>query len=766
MYKRFLVLFWIVFASGVIGIALIFRTASTGGFGPMPTFDELENPQTNFATHLYTADSLLLGKFYLGDNRTPTDFDQFPKSLVNALIATEDVRFYKHSGIDFRGFFRALVYLGKRGGASTITQQLSRQLFVGVRSRNLKEALQQKIKEWVIAVELERNYTKEEILEMYLNNYDWGYLADGIENAAQIYFNKPPQELAVKESAMLIGMLQNSSLFNPIRRPEMVIKRRNIVLDQMAKYDYLEQREADSLKATPLDVDFNPENSHNEGLATYFRMQVQAWLKDWAANNPRANGENYDIYKDGLKVYTTIDSKLQANAEEASATHLENLQRAFFRLSAQDTSETAPFIQVEKKQAEAIIEQAMRRSERWRILRAEGKTDTVIKASFYVPTEMRVFDWEHEDLERDTVMTPIDSIIYYKKHLRTAMMSIEPQTGHIKAWVGGANYKHFQYDNVIQGARQVGSTFKPFVYAAVIDQLRLSPCDRLPDVPYCVAAMRHGNTESWCPKNSGGKYSGKNVTLKYALANSINTVTAQLIDKVGPRAVSSLVKRLGVRNEVPSVPSIALGTPDIKLHDLVAAYSAFANQGVYVEPTFITRIEDRTGTVLYQAVPETHDVFNKEIAYAMISLLKGVTDSGSGIRLRHNWMQDNPVYQEVVTGYPYEFKNPIAGKTGTTQNQSDGWFMGMVPNLVTGVWVGAEDRSVHFDNITYGQGATMALPIWANYMRKNYQDSLGISLEDFEKPAQMPFNLDCLESDDALREIDLEVEADLEEFDF
>ena len=764
MFKRIVIVFWVLFASAVVGVALIFRTAATGGFGPMPTFEQLENPQTNFATHLYSSDSIILGKFYLGDNRTPTDFSQFPKSLVDALIATEDARFYEHSGIDFRGFFRALAYLGSRGGASTITQQLSRQLFVGVRSRNLKEALQQKIKEWVIAVRLERNYTKEEILEMYLNNYDWGYLADGIENAARIYFNKPPQELEVKESAMLVGMLQNSSLFNPIRRPEMVVRRRNIVLDQMVKYEYLKRTEADSLKATPLDLDFNPENSHNEGLATYFRMHVQAWLKDWAANNPRPNGETYDIYRDGLKVYTTIDSKLQANAEAASTAHLKNLQRAFFRQSAQDTSPTAPFVDVEKEQAENIIEQAMRRSERWRVLRAEGKSDTVIKASFYVPTEMRVFDWEHENLERDTVMTPIDSILYYKKHLRMAMMSIEPSTGHIKAWVGGANYKHFQYDNVIQGARQVGSTFKPFVYAAVIDQLRLSPCDRLPDVPYCVEAMRHGNTESWCPKNSGGRYSGENITLKYALANSINTVTAQLIDKVGPRAVSALVKKLGVRNDVPAVPSIALGTPDIKVHDLVAAYSAFANQGVYVEPTFITRIEDRSGTVLYRAVPETQDVFNKEIAYAMVSLLKGVTEAGSGIRLRHNWMQDNPVYQEAVTGYPYEFKNEIAGKTGTTQNQSDGWFMGMVPNLVTGVWVGAEDRSVHFDNIAYGQGATMALPIWANYMRQNYQDSLGISQADFERPENMPFNLDCAQIEQDPNTPDLE--TDLEEFDF
>ena len=478
-------------------------------------------------------------------------------------------------------------------------------------------------------------------------------------------------------------------------------------------------------------------------------------------DHPKSTGEPYNIYKDGLRVYTTIDSRLQVNAELAMETHLQNLQKAFFRLQKQDSNPTAPFLDLELEQVEAIVERAMRSSERWRVLRSEGKTDTLIKASFYVPTAMKVFDWNAPTRQRDTVMTPYDSILYYKSHLRGALMSVEPQTGHIKAWVGGVDYKHFQYDHVIQGARQVGSTFKPFVYAAAIDQLRMSPCDRLPDVPYCVGAQRHGNLEAWCPKNSGGKYSGENITLKYALANSINTVTAQLIDKVGPSSVVSVVERLGIQSQIPAVPSIALGTPDIKVFDLVSAYSTFANQGVYIAPSFITRIEDQSGNVIYQPISETKDVFNKDIAYTMISLLKGVTESGSGVRLRHNWMVDNPVYNEVVTGYPYEFKNPIAGKTGTTQNQSDGWFMGMVPNLATGVWVGAEDRSVHFDNITYGQGATMALPIWANYMRKNYTDSIGVSADDFARPEGLTLNLNCNES--ILREEKIE---DLETFDF
>lgn len=761
MYRRISIVLWILLLSAIAGVYYVFQSAATGKFGEMPTFEQLENPQTNLATHVYSSDSVLLGKYYLADNRSPVDYTQLPQSLIDALVATEDARFFEHSGIDFRGFARAVVFLGQRGGASTISQQLARQLFVGVRSRNLKEALQQKIKEWVIAVRLERSYTKEEIIEMYLNNYDFGYLADGIENAARIYFDKLPGELEVKESAMLVGMLQNSSLFNPVRRPERVLSRRNIVLDQMEKYGYLSSKVSDSLKQTPLDLRFTPENSHSEGTATYFRMYLQSWLKNWVKDHPKSTGEPYNIYKDGLRVYTTIDSRLQVNAELAMETHLQNLQKAFFRLQKQDSNPTAPFLDLELEQVEAIVERAMRSSERWRVLRSEGKTDTLIKASFYVPTAMKVFDWNAPTRQRDTVMTPYDSILYYKSHLRGALMSVEPQTGHIKAWVGGVDYKHFQYDHVIQGARQVGSTFKPFVYAAAIDQLRMSPCDRLPDVPYCVGAQRHGNLEAWCPKNSGGKYSGENITLKYALANSINTVTAQLIDKVGPSSVVSVVERLGIQSQIPAVPSIALGTPDIKVFDLVSAYSTFANQGVYIAPSFITRIEDQSGNVIYQPISETKDVFNKDIAYTMISLLKGVTESGSGVRLRHNWMVDNPVYNEVVTGYPYEFKNPIAGKTGTTQNQSDGWFMGMVPNLATGVWVGAEDRSVHFDNITFGQGATMALPIWANYMRKNYTDSIGVSADDFARPEGLKLNLNCNET--ILREEKIE---DLETFDF
>jgi penicillin-binding protein 1A len=763
MYRRIIVLLWVLFVFGVAGIYFVFHSAATGKFGEMPTFEQLENPESNLATHIYSSDSLLLGKFYLADNRSPVDYSELPKSLIDALVATEDARFFEHSGIDFRGFARAVVFLGKRGGASTISQQLARQLFVGVRSRNLKEALQQKIKEWVIAVRLERNYTKEEIIQMYLNNYDFNYLADGIENAARIYFNKTPQELEVKESAMLVGMLKNSSLYNPVRRPELVTSRRNTVLDQMVKYGYLEEKLSDSLQQTPLDIRFTPENSHNEGLATYFRMHLQSWLKNWVRENPKSTGETYDIYRDGLRVYTTIDSRLQENAEDAMESHLSNLQAAFFRQQKQDSNPTAPFIDLELEQVEEIVDRAMRNSDRWRSLRAQGKSDTLIKASFYVPAEMTVFDWKAPSKERDTVMTPYDSILYYKSHLRGALMSIEPQTGHIKAWVGGADYKHFQYDNVVQGARQVGSTFKPFVYAAAIDQLRMSPCDRLPDVPYCVSAGRHGNIEAWCPKNSGGKYSGESITLKHALANSINTVTAQLIDRVGPASVVSVAERLGIESRIPAVPAIALGTPDIKVFDLVSAYSTFANQGVHTTPTFVTRIEDESGNVIYEAIPETRDVFNKEIAYTMISLLKGVTEAGSGVRLRHNWMIDNPVYQEAVTGYPYEFKNPIAGKTGTTQNQSDGWFMGMVPNLATGVWVGAEDRAVHFDNITYGQGATMALPVWANYMRESYNDSIGVSSEDFIRPDQISINLLCNEANQVIRE---EKSEDLEEFDF
>ncbi len=768
-FKPFIKAFWILFSVGVLSVVLVFLLASWGAFGEMPTFERLENPQTNLATEIISSDGKTLGKFFLDDNRTDVPYSDLPDNLVQALIATEDARYYDHSGIDARGTLRAFLFLGTKGGASTISQQLARQLFVGVRSKNVVEAVLQKVKEWVIATRLERNYTKEEIIAMYLNIYDFNYNADGIRSASRIYFGKEPRDLKIEESAMLVGMLKNSSLYNPIRREELTLERRNTVLSQMAKYDFITETERDSLIALRMDINFNPEN-HREGLATYFRMYLQRWLRDWIEENPKpaepGERDTWNIYLDGLKVYTTIDSRMQANAEKAVQEHMKRLQAEFFVQNTPDRNPTTPFLELSSDEIKTIMDRAIKNSSRWRAMKSQGKSEEEIRASFNKPTEMTVFDWNAPTLEKDTVMTPLDSIRYYKTFLRAAMMSMEPQTGHVKAWVGGLNYRHFQYDNVIQGARQAGSTFKPFVYAAAIDQLRRSPCDSLPDTQYCIEANKHGNPEPWCPKNSNGKYSGRSYTLRNALANSVNTVTAQLIDEVGPKPVVSIVKDLGLTKEIPEVPSIALGTPDFNVYEMVGAYGAFANQGVYVKPVMVMRIEDRNGTVIYEYTPETKDVLSKDVAYAMVDLLKGVTEGGSGTRLRHTSAKNNTVYKEIITGYPYEFTNPIAGKTGTTQNQSDGWFIGMVPNLVTGVWVGGEDRATHFKSILYGQGASMALPIWGLYMKDNYaNEDLNISMEDFEAPEEMTIRLDCSKPLEEEEE-DQELEDDLEDLEF
>ena len=769
-FSKFILWFWILFASGIAIVALIFLSASWGLFGELPPYEYLENPQTNLASQIISSDGNLLGKFYLDDNRTDVKFDELPDNLVNALIATEDARFKDHSGIDARGTVRAFAYLGSKGGASTISQQLARQLFVGVRSRSKFDAVKQKIKEWVLAIRLERSYTKEEIISMYFNIYDFGNNADGIRSAARIYFGKEPKDLKIEESAMLVGMFKNSSLFNPMRREEMVKDRRDVVLAQMAKYDYITEVEKDSLQAMKMDINYNPE-THSVGLATYFRMYLQRFMKDWIAKNPKPaigdEPDKYNLYLDGLKIYTTIDSKMQANAEEAVNEHMTKLQAEFFHQNTPDRNKTAPFLDITPEETKKIMERAMKNSERWKIMKAAGKSEKEIRESFDKKTEMTVFDWKSPTKEKDTILTPRDSIRYYKAFLRTAMMSMEPQTGHVKAWVGGINYKHFQYDNVIQGARQAGSTFKPFVYAAAIDQLRLSPCETRPDTQYCIEAGKHGNVEPWCPRNSNLKYSGNSYTLKKALANSVNTVTAQLIDEVGPKSVVSMVRNLGLSGDILEVPSIALGTVDVNVYEMVGAYGAFANQGVYVKPVMVTRIENKDGTVLYEYVPETKDVLSKDVSYAILDLMKGVTQGGSGTRLRttgyNKW---RPEYDEIITGYPYKLTNPIAGKTGTTQNNSDGWFMGMVPNLVTGVWVGGEERAVHFKSITYGQGASMALPIWGLYMTKNYADEeLGISKEDFERPSNMSIAIDCDKFIEDVEE-DNDIEDDLEDLDF
>ena len=768
-FSKFIKWFWILFASGLFLIFLIFLLASWGFLGEMPTFERLENPQTNLATEIISSDGQTLGKYYLDDNRTPVSYNELPDNLVHALVATEDARYYDHSGIDAIGTIRAIVFLGKRGGASTITQQLSKLLFTKRISGGAAGRIIQKVKEWIIAIRLERQYTKEEIIAMYMNTYDFGYAADGIRSASRIYFGKEPSGLKTEESAVLVGMLKNSSLYNPIRREELVLNRRNTVLGQMAKYDYLTEKGKDSLQSLRMDINFNPE-SHREGLATYFRMYLQGYLNNWIENNPKpaVEGERdrWNIYLDGLKVYTTIDSRMQKNAEDALKEHMKRLQKEFFHQNTPDRNNTAPFLDLNTEETNRIMERAMRTSERWRIMKSNGVSEKEIRTSFTEKTEMTVFDWNSDTQEKDTVMTPLDSIRYYKTFLRAAMMSMEPQTGHVRAWVGGLNYKHFQYDNVIQGARQAGSTFKPFVYAAAIDQLRLSPCDSLPDSQYCIETGKHGNPEPWCPKNADGKFSGKMYTLKRGLANSVNSVTAQLIDRVGPKPVVAIVKDLGLTGEILEVPSIALGTPDINVYEMVGAYGTFVNQGVYVKPVMVTRIEDKNGTVLYEYVPETKDVLSREVAYAMVNLMEGVTEGGSGTRLRHSGSKDQTVYKEVITGYPYQFTNPIAGKTGTTQNQSDGWFMGMVPNLVTGVWVGGEDRATHFKSILYGQGASMALPIWALYMKSNYaNEELGISMEEFPKPEGLTINVDCSKENLDTPQKD-NLEDDLDDFDF
>lgn len=745
--------FWKIFFYGMGAMALFFLFASWGLMGYMPDFEDLENPNSNLATEVISSDGVTIGKFY-NENRTSIKYKDLPKHLVDALVATEDERFYEHSGIDGRGTMRAVASLGTKGGASTLTQQLAKLLFHGERSKYKIVAIVQKAKEWIIAIRLERQYTKNEIIAMYLNKADFVNTAVGIRSAAKVYFGKEPRDLSINESAMLVGMLKNPSLFNPVRRLQKVTDRRNTVLGQMVKNDFLEPAAKASLEKEPIVLNFHPE-SHKEGIGTYFREYLREFMKNWVKDNKKADGSEYDIYKDGLKIYTTIDSRMQQHAEDAVTEHLTNLQKEFFIQSK--TNKNAPFVNISNVETEKIMNQAMKSSERWRILKAEDMSDEEIIKTFDVKTSMTIFTWKGE---RDTVMTPRDSIRYYKHFLQSGLMAMEPQTGHVKAWVGGINYKYFQYDHVGQGARQVGSTFKPFVYATAIEQLNMSPCDSIIDSPFTIPVGRHHVTETWTPSNSDNKYRGM-VTLKKALANSINTVSAKLIDKVGPEAVVELTHKLGVKSEIPVQPSIALGAVEITVHDMVAAFSTFANQGVYIKPQFITRIEDKNGVVIYEPIPESHDVLNKDIAFAIVKLLEGVTQEGTGSRLR---TQGGGYGYERVTGYPYVFTNPIAGKTGTTQNQSDGWFMGMVPNLVTGVWVGCEDRSARFKSITYGQGAVAALPIWGIFMKKNYEDKdLTVSKEEFERPDNLSIKVDCWSRPAAVKD-STEIEQSTEEF--
>ena len=725
--------FWKIFFIGLGTLALFFLFASWGIFGSMPSFEDLENPDSNLATEIISADGVVIGK-YFQKNRSQLKYSDLPKNLVQALVATEDARFYEHSGIDARGTLRAISSLGTSGGASTLSQQLAKQLFHGEGSKFLPFRIVQKVKEWIIAIRLERQYTKNEIIAMYCNVYDFGNNSVGVSSAAKTYFSKEPKDLTIDESAILVGMFKNSGLYNPIRNPQGVKNRRNVVLSQMEKGDMITESQKERLQSLPIKLNFKLE-THKDGTATYFREYLRDYMKKWAEENKKPDGSDYDIYKDGLKIYTTIDSRMQLHAETAVTAHMANLQEEFF-IQAKD-NKNAPFVNISSAETQKIINQAMKSSNRWSVMKSMDKSEEEIIKSFSEKTKMTIFSWKGE---KDTIMTPLDSIRYYKHFLQSGLMAMEPQTGNIKAWVGGINYKYFQYDHVGQGARQVGSTFKPFVYATAIEQLNMSPCDSIIDGPFMIRKGKHNVTADWEPKNSDNKYRGM-VTLKRGLANSINTVSAKLMDKVGPEAVVDLAHKLGVKSEIPLQPSIALGAVEITVEDMVAAYSTFANQGVYMKPQFISKIEDKSGVVIYEPIPESHDVLNKDIAYAVVKLLEGVTEGGSGDRLRTTGGGNG---SNRWTGYPYSFKNPIAGKTGTTQNQSDGWFMGMVPNLVTGVWVGCEDRSARFKSITYGQGATAALPVWGYFMKLCYADpELKVSKSPFERPANLSIKVDC-----------------------
>ena len=735
-FKKYIIRFWMVVLGGFTAFLLVFLLASWGVFGELPTFEELENPEKNLATEVISSDGVTLGK-YAFKNRTPVGFKDLPDNLVNALIATEDERFYEHSGIDFRGLARAVVKLGKGGGASTITQQLAKNLFNKGGSSSTVKRLTQKVKEWIVATKLERQYTKNEIVAMYLNTQGFLFNAIGIRSASRIYFGKEPKDLDIQESAILVAMLKNPRQFNPnreISKGKSLI-RRNVVFAQMAKNEFITQQEKDSLQQLPLKINFTPE-SHNDGLATYFREYLRDYLKKWTKNNPKPNGELYNINRDGLKIYVTLDSRMQQYAQEAVQEHMSNLQSYFFK--EQKNNESAPFYDLEEEQVTSIYTRARKRSERYRKMKKNGYSEKQIDSAFDAKTDMRVFSWNAQR-EVDTILSPNDSIQYYKTILRSGLLSIEPQTGHIKAWVGGINHKYFKYDHVEQGKRQVGSTFKPFVYATAINQLRLSPCEKFSNTPYTIPKGRFGIPKAWTPKNSGEKYGGE-ISLKEALAKSVNVISARLIDMVTPANVARLAKSAGIESRIPKSPSIALGSVELSLMEMTGAYATFANKGMRVEPNMLLRIEDKNGTVLADFTPKTNEVLSEESAYVVLELLKGVTTAGSGVRLRTS----AHYYKDIITGFPYEFTNPIAGKTGTTQNQTDGWFMGVVPNLATGVWTGGEDRAVHFEKIAEGQGATMSLPTWALFMKKVYADTtLNISQEDFEKPEYVGIDTNC-----------------------
>ncbi|MGB8489972.1 MAG: transglycosylase domain-containing protein, partial [Bacteroidales bacterium] len=747
----------------VIAVVL-FILISRGKLGQMPSFSELENPEYNLAAEVYSEDGVLLGNISI-ENRTWTNYQDMSPYLVNALISTEDIRYYRHSGIDIRGLGRAIVrtiVLGQNtGGGSTITQQLAKQLYPRDTAKSSRIARKfrlgiSKFKEWQTAVKLERSYTKEEIITMYLNKFDFSYNAVGIRSAARVYFNTTPDSLSLQDAAVLIGMLKASTRYNPVRNYNLMLQRRNVVISQMAKYGYLNPHVADSVKQLPIDITRFRLEDHNTGLATYLREYIRntmrrnepdrkkyvressyedalwEWdnnpLYGWCNKNRKPDGSNYDVYKDGLKIYTTINSRMQQYAEESVREHLSKEVQPDFYKRAKGFNNPPYSNDLTKKEVEELIMRSVTESDRYYSMKARNVPDDSIMLAFNTKVPMRVFSWRGEI---DTVMTPYDSVRYYKYFVRSSFLVEEPSTGYVRAYVGGPDFRYFKWDAVTQQRKQVGSTIKPFLYTVAM-QNGYSPCYEVEDIPRSFDLP--GDSVPWTPRSSGPEeYFGKKVTLKWGLAQSENYISAWLMQQFRPSAVTDLMKKMGVRSFIDPVPSIFLGTSDIKLEEMVGAYGTFANKGVYTRPMYVTRIEDKNGNVISRFTPRIEEVLSEDQAYLMVNLLLGVVQSGTANRIRRE---------------PYNLMNQIGGKTGTTQNHSNGWFMGITPKLVGGVWSGWEDQAIHFETLGEGQGASMALPIFAIFLRKVYSDpQFGImETDEFERPSGFNIELDCVKA--------------------
>lgn len=749
-YKPFLIWFWSLFFGGILVVWLVLWLITRGVLGYLPPLEELQNPKNTFASEIISADLQSLGRYYRYENRVGVQYADLSPNLINALVATEDVRFYDHTGVDFKSMFRAILKLGRAGGGSTLTQQLAKQLW-SPRANNIFERAMQKPIEWVIATKLERLYSKDEILLMYLNQFDFLYNAVGIQSASQVYFSTTPSELKTEEAAMLVGMCKNPSLYNPVRHPERATGRRNTVLSQMEKYGFLDEAARDSLSALPLELHYRSVD-HKQGIAPYFREFLRVTLtakepkqsdypewnqqqyeldkEQWDTNplygfcekNRKADGSKYDIYQDGLKIYTTIDSRMQRYAEEAVSEHMEEQQKSFFKELKK--KKNAPFSRsLTQEEINGIMNRSMRQTDRWRNMRHQGVSNDSIIRSFHTPREMQIFTYDQGMI--DTLMSPYDSIKWQKSYLRCGFMSMDPHTGQVKAYVGGPNFAHFQYDMCTKGRRQVGSTVKPFLYTLAMDE-GMWPCETW---VYDSVVFILPNGDKWAPRDTHEKYQGDTVSITWGLKESSNWYAAYLMSLFTPEQLVKIMRSFGIKGQLDPVVSLCLGPCEVSVEEMVDAYTTYANKGIRTEPLYVTRIEDANGNVIGTFSPRTHEIISETTSYKMIYMLRAVLDHGTGVRTR----------------FKYGIRAPMGGKTGTTNNNSDGWFMCFTPSLVSGTWVGGEDRGIHFDNMAQGQGASMALPICALYMQKVLADEdLGYSPdEQFDVPAWFDPNEGC-----------------------